>query len=218
MFTPAPVPSPIPTPAGPAPDATVYRLGRRRLRTGLPGTLIMVVAGPLPLVLTAAKGGGSVGSWVFGGVWLLLVGGLGVLMAWALWAGRGSLLAFDAYGVWWRPRGSRQAVLPWQSLAGVGLYWASKGDAKSGHKVMSLELCPYGDVNEADPVLKPLVVQYQPLRPGLPERRYRIAIPMYASRAWGRELAGAAYARAPQLWFGEHEQPSDYMSPLRSSR
>jgi len=38
---------------------------------------------------------------------------------------------------------------------------------------------------------------------------------MYASRAWGRELAQAAYARAPQLWFGEHEQPSDYMRPAR---
>lgn len=211
-------PPPPPPPAHPAPDATVYRFGMRRLRTGLPGTLIALCLAPLPLVVTAAKGGAGVGQWIFAGVWLLLLGGLGVLMAYVLWTRRGTLLAFDAYGVWWRHSRERQTVVPWQSLAGVGLYWAHKGNARAGQKIMSLELCPYGDVDDADPLLKPLVVRDQPPRPGLPDRRYRIAIPMFASRRWGRELAAAAYARAPQLWFGEHERPYGYMGVLSSAR
>ncbi|MEU8977747.1 hypothetical protein ACFVXW_21030 [Streptomyces sp. NPDC058251] len=207
-----------PSPLHPGPDATVYRFGMRRLRTGLPGTLIALLLAPLPLVVTAGKGGAGVGQWIFAGVWLLLWGGLGVLMACALWAGRGTLLAFDAHGVWWRHSQERQTVVPWQSLAGVGLYWAHKGSAKAGQKIMSLELCPYGDVDDADPVLKPLIVRDQPLRPGLPDRRYRIGVPMYAGRRWGRELAQAAYERAPQLWFGEHERPYGYMGVLRRMR
>ncbi|WP_406170655.1 hypothetical protein [Streptomyces sp. NBC_00996] len=202
-------------PPHPGPDAAVYRFGMRRLRTGLPGTLIALLLAPLPLVVTAGKGGAGAGQWIFAGVWLLLWGGLGALMTYALWAGRGTLLAFDAYGVWWQHSQERQTVVPWQSLAGVGLYWAHKGNAKAGQKVMSLELCPYGDVDASDPLLKPLVVRDEPLRPGLPDRRYRIRIPMYASRQWGRELAQAAYERAPQLWFGEHERPYGSMRPLQ---
>jgi hypothetical protein len=202
-------------PPHPAPDAAVFRFGMRRLRTGLPGTLIALCLAPLPLVVTAGKGGAGVGQWVFAGVWLLLWGGLGLLMTYALWAGRGTLLAFDAYGVWWRHSRERHAVVPWQSLAGVGLYWAHKGNAKAGQKIMSLELCPYGEVDTADPLLKRLVAQDQPLRPGLPDRRYRIGIPLYASRRWGRELAAAAYDRAPHLWFGEHERPYGYMGALQ---
>ncbi|MEU1195458.1 hypothetical protein ABZ446_04470 [Streptomyces sp. NPDC005813] len=205
----------LPAPSRPGPDATVHRFGMRRLRTGLPGTLIALCLAPLPLAVTAAQPGVGAGRWVFAVVWLLLWGGLGALMSYALWAGRRTLLAFDAYGVWWWHSPDRYAAVPWQSLAGVGLHWAHKGSARAGRKVMSLELCPYGDVDADDPVLRPLVVRDEPLRPGLPDRRYRIGIPTYSGRRWGRELAASAHARAPHLWFGEHERPYGRPGPVQ---
>jgi hypothetical protein len=185
----------------------------RQLRTGLPGSVFLLCLGLLPLVIGAVQGGQRTGSWILGGVWLLLLGGLALQIARTLWVGRSTRLVLDAYGAWWWHGREQHAVIPWASLAGVGVYWASRGDTKNGRKIMSLELCPSDDVPPSDPPLRSLMVPAEALRPGLPEHRYRLAIPTPASR---RELAAAAQAHAPHLWFGEHERSYDYLGPLRN--
>ncbi|MFD3377614.1 MULTISPECIES: hypothetical protein [unclassified Streptomyces] len=202
----------LPAPPSPAPDATVFRFGMRQLRTGLPGSVFLLSLGMLPLVIGTVQGGQRTGSWILGGVWLLLLGGLALQIARTLWVGRSARLVLEAYGAWWWHSREQYAVIPWASLAGVGVYWASKGDTKNGRKIMSLELCPFDDVPPSDPLLASLMVPAEALRRGLPEHRYRLTIPMPASR---RDLAAAAQARAPHLWFGEHERPYDYLRRLR---
>ncbi|MGP8296656.1 hypothetical protein ACTPOK_01505 [Streptomyces inhibens] len=47
--------------------------------------------------------------------------------------------------------------------------------------------------------------------PGVPERRYRIGVPTFATRHYGGALIEAARSRAADRWFGKHERSLGYL-------
>lgn len=108
--------------------------------------------------------------------------------------------ALDSTGFWWI-RGRETALVRWDSLAGVGIYWA-----RSGRRlVCTVELCPREEIDRDDPLLWPYVRDADPLRPGLPEVRYRIDV-----RDLHEAYEEALRQWAPDLWFGREEQPASY--------
>ncbi|MEU8917813.1 hypothetical protein [Streptomyces nigrescens] len=197
----------------PAPDAAMFRFGKQRMRRTLPGAVAGLVLA-LSMPVACAVHGYGVGAWVFAVIWFLALGAVGVLMAWVGWGDRDAYLAFDATGVWWWHDKTTHAVIPWDTLDAVGLFWCHQRPDNSGHRLVSLELCPAGGVKEPqDPALAPLFVQERAGVAGVPDRRYRIGIPAFAIRHYGNELIDAARSRAAHRWFGEHERPAGYLRP-----
>ncbi|MEU8686026.1 hypothetical protein [Streptomyces sp. NPDC048611] len=196
----------------PAPDAAMFPFGKQRMRRTLPGAVAALVLGIL-LPVSCAVYGYGVGTWVFAVIWFLVFGLAGVVMAWAVWGDRDAYLAFDATGVWWWHDKSAHAVMPWDALETVGLFWCP-GPGNPGRRLVSLELCPAGGVPEPqEPELAPLFVEEQAGLAGIPDRRYRIGLPVFAVRHYGGALIEAARSGAAHRWVGEHERPAGYLRP-----
>ncbi|WLS46974.1 hypothetical protein Q3V37_06900 [Micromonospora profundi] len=191
----------------PAPDATVIPTGRRRARTGLPLALLAVLAGVAGLVAAVAIVGGihqprSFVAGLFGAGILMALGVLGVALFVVFWRQRHTRVLIDRTGLW-LDTGARRNVVPWRTLAGVGLF-QSQGRKIAFH---SLELYPTGPIDRDDPVLWTLVRDEEPFRPGLPHLRYRIRI-----ETADVPLAVAAVRHhAPHLWLGEAGRPGGHI-------
>ncbi|MET9832349.1 hypothetical protein ABZ078_24315 [Streptomyces sp. NPDC006385] len=80
-------------------------------------------------------------------------------------------VSVDDTGLWLRAR-SGQGVIRWDTLAGVAVHWSEPGNRGARH--YSIELCPSGPIDRADPVLWVPVRDEEPVRPGLPRPRYRL--------------------------------------------
>ncbi|WP_433391372.1 hypothetical protein [Micromonospora sp. KLBMP9576] len=190
--------APVTAPA-PAPNATVIPTGRRRARIGLALALLLVLAGVGGLVAAVAVIGGShqprsaVAGLVGAGV-LAALGVPGGLLLVVFWRQRRTRILIDHAGVWF-DTGDRRNVIPWRTLAGVGLF------SSHGHKARfhSLELYPTGPVDRDDPVLWTLVREGEPFRPGLPRLRHRLRV----EPADVPVAVGAVRHHAPRLWLGE---------------
>ncbi|MEE1835122.1 hypothetical protein [Streptomyces sp. SP17KL33] len=180
----------------PAADATVVRYGLRRLLWSLLFVPVTLVSGGLGVV-EAVYGRDRDGLFaVWGPVLFIMMALLFAVPVVSTWRARHWVMAFDATGFWWI-RGKEIALIPWDSLAGVGIYWTSQ--------LFTVELCPRGEIDRDDPLLWQFVRDTEPLRPGLPRLRYRIRLPNaptpyeQALRRW-----------APELWFGVVAQPPAY--------
>ncbi|MFI5884296.1 hypothetical protein [Streptomyces sp. NPDC051554] len=171
-------------------DATFIRHGLRRFLWVLAVVVIIVVVcvGGLVNVLVTGKAGG----------WLLVPLGLFVpLLLRKPWRLRHEVTALDGNG-FWLLSGKQAALIPWDSLAGVGIYWARANKTI----YYSLELCPLGETHGDDPLLGPLVREAEPLRSGLPRHRYRFDI---SDSFPVHEKALRRWAPA-ELWFGREER------------
>ncbi|KAB1137607.1 hypothetical protein ACLQ20_27080 [Micromonospora sp. DT46] len=191
----------------PAPNATVLPTGRRRARVGLPLSLFLVLAGIGGLVAAVAVVGGShqprspVAGLVAAGT-LAALGVPGVLLFVVSWRQRRTRILVDHIGLWF-DKGDRRNVIPWHSLAGVGLF-TSHGHKASFH---SLELYPTGHIDRDDPVLWTLVREEAPFRPGLPHLRHRLRL-----EAADVPLAVSAVRHhAPHLWLGESRREGSHI-------
>ncbi|TJZ55532.1 hypothetical protein FCH28_09280 [Streptomyces piniterrae] len=195
----------------PAPDAALFPFGKQRWRQTKRGAIAAALLGlamPLPGFIYGKYG---IAMWIFSVLWFLVLGATAVFMAWSGWADRHMYLAFDATGVWWRHNEKGHVVIPWASLEAAGLFWCHQEPNNTGHRLLSLELCPIEGVKKHDRALSPLIVQDRSGLPGVADRRYRIGIPVFASRHYGTLLVEVARSRAAHLWFGEHERPSGYI-------
>ncbi len=191
----------------PAPDATVIRTGRRGAMTGLPCSALLIALGAVGafgavVVATGNQKGESNPAGYAGLVFMLLLGALGVFLFIANWANRRARVLVDATGVWVE-NGNRGNVIPWQGLAGVGLYWSKFGR----QTVCSLELFPTGPIDRDDPVLWTLVRDEEPLHPDLPRLRYRLPFPTPCRQ----ELVSAVQRHVPHLWLGESERAQGHV-------
>ena len=181
----------------PETDATVVRSGLRRLLAALPVLVLVTAMSGAGLYLVV--GTGSL-------VGLLPMSTLvfGIPLLRTAWRDRGWVAAFDSTGFWWM-RGKDVALVRWDSLAGVGIYWARSG---KGGVVHTIELCPKGEIDRDDPLLWEFVRDNtQPLRPGLPRLRHRVII------RDSRKVYEEALRRwvPGELWFGLVEQPWSYL-------
>ncbi|MGW0733684.1 hypothetical protein [Streptomyces sp. NPDC002851] len=184
-----------PTPSSPEPDAEVIHFGHRLQRnaaivgvlfgyialTGVSGTL----TSREPALVRAIQAG----------LLLLLFAGVGAFAFVRVWRRRNQKLSLDRTGVWYH-NGTAEQVIPWDMLAGAGLYSSALG--RSG-RVYSLELCPNQSIDRDDPVLWPFVRDEEPLDPWLPRSRYRIPL----VRGIQTEVAEAFQRCVPELWLGE---------------
>lgn len=134
----------------------------------------------------------------------LFMGFISLTSLTATWSARHSSVSVDHTGLWVH-NGKAQRVIPWQSLAGVGLHWSRMG--RRGVKVYSIELCANAPIDRDDPVLWPLVRDEEPLHPSLPRLRYRLPLPASSQVA----LVTAIQQQVPQLWLGETEREPGYM-------
>jgi len=188
---------PAPAPDGPAPDATVIRYGRPRL-VGAVARLVLLTAAAVALLLLSAQ---VPDGWI-----LVALGVLGLVLGPAT-AVRGLRerrwrTAFDATG-FWLLNGKGAAVVRWDSLEAVGVYW-SQGEEGAAHA--TLELCPAQEITWPDPVLQQIVRKAEPIEPGRPRMRYRLDI-----TAGRRAHEEAAERWAPaHLWFGPVRQEPGY--------
>lgn len=180
-------------------DATVLRYGMRRLLWALPVVAVLVAAGVTGVWLAVRDDGIGAG-WIPLGMMLVLGVG-GVVLFVSRWRARRWITAFDSTGFWWM-RGKEIALIRWDSLAGVGIYWA-RG---SKTVVFTFELCPKDEIDRDDPLLWKFVRDTDPLRPGLPRLRYRIDV-SNSHKAYEKALR----QWAPELWFGRREQPLSYV-------
>ena len=155
--------------------------------------------------MTVGLGGDGPNPKGIGGIVMgLFLGFIGVTSLITTWSARHSSVSIDHMGLW-VSKGRAQNVIPWQGLAGVGLYWSKVG--RGGVKVYSVELCPNAPIDRDDPVLWPLVRDEEPLHPTLPRLRYRLPVPA-SSRV---PLVAAIQQQVPQLWLGETEREAGYM-------
>lgn len=176
----------------------MLRYGMRMLLSQLPYAVLFFAFGVTGGWVAVTKddiGGG----WVVI-IFMMLTGFAGVFYAISLWRARRWITAFDATGFWWM-RGEEVALVRWDSLAGVGIYWA-KGSKSIVHTV---ELCPLEEIDRDDPLLWKFVRDTEPLHPGLPRLRYRVDVG-YDHKAYEQALM----RWAPDLWFGRKEQPLSY--------
>jgi hypothetical protein len=183
----------------PAQDATVLRYGLRRLLYALPFNAVAISFGGVGIRLVV-KGGLPVGGWVAVGL-LLGAGIIGVVRIVSQWRARRWVTAFDATGFWWI-RGKEAALIRWDSLAAVGIYWARGRNTR----IHTVELCPSHEIDRDDPLLWQFVRDDEPLRPGLPRLRHRIDVGD-SHKAYEKALRQWA---PPELWFGRKEQPLSY--------
>ncbi|MFE0329624.1 hypothetical protein ACFW08_23110 [Streptomyces sp. NPDC058960] len=193
----------------PSPTATVVPTGRRAARRMIPLGIVLATISALVLfggmAMTAGLGDGGPNPKGIGGIVIgLFMGFVSVMSLVTAWSARNSSVSVDHMGLW-VGNGKAQNVIPWQSLAGVGLHWSKVG--KRGVKVYSIELCPSAPVDRDDPVLWPLVREEEPLHPTLPRLRYRLPVPASSRVA----LVAAIQQQVPQLWLGETEREAGYM-------
>ncbi|MEU9440548.1 hypothetical protein AB0D42_06390 [Streptomyces sp. NPDC048304] len=134
--------------------------------------------------------------------WPLLLGLAGLSTLRPVWSWRRRVTALDSQG-FWVMEGKRAVLIPWDSLAGVGIHWARYGRTH----VYTVELCPRGEIDRDHPLLWEFVRDAAPLREGLPRLRYRFDV-----RHFFRVYEEALRRWAPrELWFGRVEQPSSYL-------
>ncbi|MFF7167665.1 hypothetical protein ACFZBP_40900 [Streptomyces sp. NPDC008086] len=191
----------------PAPDATVIRTGRRGAMTGLPCSVLLIALGAVGVfgavvIATGNQKGASSPAGYAGLVFMLLLGALGVCLFVVNWANRRTQVLVDATGLWIE-NGKHRAVIPWQGLAGVGLYWSKYGR----QTVYSLELFPTGPIDRDDPVLWTLVRDEEPLHPDLPRLRHRLPFPAPCRQ----EMVSAVQQYVPHLWLGESERAKGHV-------
>ncbi|MET9513169.1 hypothetical protein ABZX62_32800 [Streptomyces flavidovirens] len=134
----------------------------------------------------------------------LLIGFVGVAFLTSAWKARHTFLCVDHTGLWVSNPGGRQ-VIPWDTLAGIGLHWSKAGSRAM--KDYSVELFPNGPIDRDDPVLWGMVRDEEPLRPDLPRLRYRIV----ANEGYREPLVAAIQLYAPQLWLGEAEREPGHL-------
>ncbi|WP_175647612.1 hypothetical protein [Streptomyces cyaneochromogenes] len=192
----------------PAPDATVIRTGRRGAVTGLPCSVLLIAIGAIGVfgavvIATGNQKGEFTAAGFAGLVFMLALGALGVFLFIGHWANRRNRILLDHTGLW-VDNGKLRNVIPWQTLAGVSLYWSKLGRSQ---KVYSLELFPAGPIDQDDPVLWGLVRDEEPLHPGLPRLRYRLPFPP----AFLQQMVAAVQQHVPQLWLGESERATGHI-------
>ncbi|NBE53514.1 hypothetical protein [Streptomyces boluensis] len=190
-----------PAPHGPARDAAFILLppaGKNRVP--YPACSFVAVA----LIMYGSSWGNDAGvSIAFAGLGVMVCGGVAYVVEDFRRAARSTHMRVDATGVWLRNK-SGMAVIPWHSLAAVGLHWAKK----RGLPTYTLELCPAVAVDPGDHVLGPWVRDDEPFRPGLPRLRYRIALDKPTrSRV---KIHAAVQRYAPHLWSGLTERERGY--------
>ncbi|MGW0737009.1 hypothetical protein [Streptomyces sp. NPDC002851] len=156
-----------------------------------------LLAGVAVVAGIVADGGVAVGQVAGGLVWMVIFGGLGALGIYGGVKSRKARVSVDSTGLWFF-NGKAQNVIPWQGLAGVGLYWSPMGRGTA----YSLELCPNGPIDRDDPVLWPLVRDEDPPHPTLPRLRYRLPLTFGAHEP----VVRAVRDRVPHLWLGESER------------
>ncbi|WP_207946416.1 hypothetical protein [Actinomadura sp. 7K507] len=155
------------------------------------------------VVATGNQKGESTGAGFVGLGVLVALGVLGVIFFIPIWMGRRTRILIDHTGLWIES-GKLRNVIPWNTLAGVCLYWSNLGRSQ---KLYSLELFPTGPIDRDDPVLWALVRDEEPFRPGLPRLRHRLGIPA-ASR---QQMVAAVQQYVPQLWLGEYERAAGHI-------
>ncbi|MDO0937048.1 hypothetical protein QQY66_37015 [Streptomyces sp. DG2A-72] len=192
----------------PAPDAMVIRTGRRSLMVGLPCSVLLIAMGAVGVfgavvIATGNQKGESTVAEFAGLVFMLALGVLGVFLFLSNWANRRSRILVDHTGLW-VANGNVRNVIPWQTLAGVGLYWSKLGRSQ---KLYSLELFPTGPIDRDDPVLWTLVRDEEPLHPGLPRLRYRLPFPT----PYRQQVVAAVQQYVPHLWLGESERAAGHI-------
>ncbi|WP_392961915.1 hypothetical protein [Streptomyces sp. LN245] len=191
-------------PGRPSDDATVVRYGQREVPSGL-----IVTAVALSLAAVGLSGAALVDNDV--ARWLLASAG-GLFALCGLFALIGTAAAsndrfvFDATGWWWFSLDG-DALLTWDSLAGVCVY--STGDAADDHGTATLELFPRGDFDRDHPLLWRRVRDADPPADGLPRLRYRIELTNIANVTTDVEQACSRWV-PPDLWRGNKWQPKGY--------
>jgi hypothetical protein len=176
--------------------------------TGLPCSVVLIALGLIGVigavvVATGNQKGESGAKGLVGLVFMLALGVLGVFLFIANWANRRTRILLDHSGLW-VDSGKARNVIPWQTLAGVGLYWSKFG---RGQKVYSLELFPTGPVDRDDPVLWTLVRDEEPLHPGLPRLHYRLPFP----NGCREQIVSAVQQYVPHIWLGESERAEGHI-------
>ncbi|MEU1854152.1 hypothetical protein ABZ499_34070 [Streptomyces sp. NPDC019990] len=154
------------------------------------------------MIATGNQKGASTPAGYAGLVFMLGLGVLGGFFLIASWANRRTRILVDHSGLW-IDSGKLRNVIPWQTLAGVGLYWSKFGR----RTVYSLELFPTGPVDRDDPVLWTLVREEEPLHPNLPRLRYRVPFP----GGFRQELVAAVQRYVPHIWLGELERAEGHI-------
>ncbi|CDR02038.1 hypothetical protein [Streptomyces iranensis] len=194
--------------SSPAPDATVIRVGRRSALTGLPCSIVLMVIGAVGifgvvLVATGKQKGESTVTGYVGLAFAVALGVLGIVLFIPFWANRRSRILIDHTG-FWLEKGGLQRVIPWNSVAGVALYWSEFG--RNG-KIYSLELYPTATIDRDDPLLWSLVRDEEPLHPGLPRLRHRVTL----TAPNQRPVAEAVRSRVPHIWLGESQRAAGHI-------
>ncbi|WP_327356132.1 hypothetical protein [Streptomyces sp. NBC_01304] len=195
---------------GPAPTATLIRTGRTMFRQSALGGSGCALVGAALLVMGILLTAGIIGdASAAGGIAVTVLGGfLLIMFCFVLrisWKSRNAFLCVDQVGLWVSGQAG-QKVIPWDTLAGVGLYW-SKPMGKGKVKQHSLELCPSGPIDRDHPVLWNLVRDEEPLNPSLPRLRYRVPVHRKDQEA----LVTAVQQYAGHLWLGEAEREPNHM-------
>jgi hypothetical protein len=194
---------------GPAPDALVVELGRpTRAALGCFGltTAFLAAIGLAALSYAVfgvpgpgtAPGGPRVVTAVLGGIFLLIVVGLGVTMVKAMRSRQA--LALDAAGVWWRAD-SAPVLVPWSDIAAVQVVTPGKvrGARTSTPRTPAVELCPVDDDTiRRYPALTDQVIG------GAPCLRFVFRLPMAA----GKSVADTIARLAPDQWAAGTTAPS----------
>lgn len=194
---------------GPAPTATLIRMGRSAARTQVPVGVGCTVAGAFAALGGVAVMAGPNGKepnpgGIAGVIIGLLIGFLGVTFLTSSWKSRHTFLCVDETGLWISNPGG-QKVIPWDTLAGVGLHWSKTGSRPVKH--YSVELFPSGPIDRDHPVLWAMVRDEEPLRPDLPRLRYRLV----ANGGFREPLVAAIQQYVPHLWLGESERERGHL-------
>lgn len=217
------MPMPHGSHASPSPDAIVLRRSTLRLiplllfclllvGLGLAG-LVGLVVGIVQGTFTEAKGVEVIAlvKGVLGLLFMMALGVLGAVFGMAIWKGRNSAIIVDRAGIW-LDNGKARGIVPWNVLAGVGMYWSQMNRRVKQH---SIELCPSGPIDDRDPVLWATVRDEEPIGPGLPRLRYRFPLqPGTQDRA---RAAIQQFAPA-HLWLGEVQRQAGHIGRPDVSR
>ncbi|UXY22291.1 hypothetical protein N8I84_29035 [Streptomyces cynarae] len=134
----------IPGDLSTSPTATVVPTGRPTARRLITLGIVLTAISALVLfggvVMAAGLGDGGPNPKGIAGIVIgLFMGFIGVMSLITTWSARHAGVSVDHRELW-VGNGKAQNVIPWQSLAGLGLHWSKVG--KRGLKVYSIELCP----------------------------------------------------------------------------
>ncbi|MFC7310572.1 hypothetical protein ACFQVC_40965 [Streptomyces monticola] len=199
-----------PAAAGPNPAATVIGSEEKRIRGAIRfGSVLLAAAMALALciLLVAAGllGGESRPGMLFGLVLAVLIGIPGIRLIQLARKKQPTFVAVDSTGLWLH-NGEGRGLIRWDSLAALTVQWSPGSDTTP--TVRSLELCPKGPVDRDESVLWVLVRDEEPLNPGLPRLRYRMAGP--AGSAVDGVIEAARKHAPATLWAGELERQPGY--------